>query len=143
MKWCDDLPIVSLTRSAWFTPASIAHFLVFIFVTWGIEPYVKYPIIVATVIHLIEELLENYAVFSMEGIWSRLTQCTHENWLDLMDSDSIQNMLGDIISGLLGSFLAIYVLSRPSPSVIFISLLSTGMIYTRICKSLNLNKLVI
>jgi hypothetical protein len=140
MKWQSNLPLYRTTGSAWFTPPSFVHLVTTLLFTWLIQPYTNYPIFIATFVHLIEELLENYAIFSMEGIWSRVTACTHSGWLDLMDSDSIQNMLGDVLAGVVGSLIAVYVLSRPATSTIVVSLFSIGMVYSQICKSLNLNK---
>ena len=48
--------------------------------------------IVVTILHIIDDLLNNFTDYSFERLW-------HNS----RDGDSIQNFLGDIISGLLGT----------------------------------------
>ena len=48
--------------------------------------------IVVTILHIIDDLLNNFTDYSFERLWH-----------NQRDHDSIQNFLGDIISGLLGT----------------------------------------
>ena len=48
--------------------------------------------IVVTILHIIDDLLNNFTDYSFERLWH-----------NQRDQDSIQNFLGDIISGLLGT----------------------------------------
>jgi len=60
--------------------------------------------IIINTLHLIDELLNNYSTISMESIWV-------PKYLGrvVKDNDSIQNFLGDLISGLMGSLIVLLV----------------------------------
>ena len=135
-----NVPLFKTKGDAWFTMASIAHLLITMCITWLVQPYTKNHIMVATMLHATEEWLENNAIFSVEGIWSRLSGCTHEGWLEQWDSDTVQNISGDILSGLVGSLIAAHVIERPPTHVILLTMFSIGMVYTHVCKKLNREK---
>ena len=134
LKWGKNTKLWKKEGRAWFTPPSIAHFIIWgMLLSWLVNPYTSHPILVATLIHLAEELLENYGIFSMEGILSRMTNCTSEGWMDLYDSDSIQNFLGDMISGFLGAVIAIQLLPQPPTWFVWFGIMTMSFIYAHIC----------
>ena len=130
---------------AWFTDASIAHLILWgTFLVWLVEPYTKHPFIVATLLHLGEEILENSNIFSIEGIWSRITGCTAKGWMELYDSDSVQNFLGDVFSGMVGAWLAIRFLPIPPRWFVWFGISTGAFVYAHICQQIaQKNKMLI
>ena len=148
MKWEKESVLYKYVEddgpAPWFTGASVSHFFLWgTCLVWLVEPYTKNPFLVATLIHLGEEILENSKIFSIEGIWSRITGCTAKGWMELFDSDSVQNFLGDMVSGLLGAWLAVKVLPTPPRWFVFFAISMGAFIYAHICHKIareNKNK---
>ena len=67
-------------------------------IRWGIYLY-----LIINVIHLIDEILNNYTDISLESIWVP----KHMRRVP-RDDDSVQNFLGDLISGFIGSSIILF-----------------------------------
>jgi len=86
-------------KNDWFNSESFLHFGNLALIYWILlVSFIKSKrgaiilFIVVTILHIIDDLLNNFTDYSFERLW-------HNS----RDGDSIQNFLGDIISGLLGT----------------------------------------
>ena len=86
-------------KNNWFDPQSFLHFgnlaliyglLLVLFIHSKRNAIILF--IVITILHIIDDLLNNFTDYSFENLWHKSR-----------DGDSIQNFLGDIISGLLST----------------------------------------
>tara|TARA_Y100001970_G_scaffold266641_1_gene355572 strand:+ start:526 stop:1020 length:495 start_codon:yes stop_codon:yes gene_type:complete len=97
---------------SWFTIASFVHLfsgILFYLLIKRLFPKLSNTnvLIVVNVLHIIEDYLENKTSFSVEGIFSKMTLCKNEAFLDINDHDSLQNFIGDNISFFIGSLIGL------------------------------------
>ena len=116
-KWKDDVVLYGMfDENAWFTPASISHFMsgfILFYIIKKLFNYKNYQtIIIANLLHAIEDYMENTSTISLEAIAGQIVGCKNTLLVETNDKDCIQNFLGDIISFLLGSLLAYNMTKR-------------------------------
>lgn len=111
-KFCCD-------STDWFNSASVWHMIscfLFQHLVMGIYPGklnqtgIIICLVITNVLHAFEDFLENKTIFSVEGLVSRLFNCRNPDFLDHMDHDTLQNFLGDIMSGFIGTILAVSIM---------------------------------
>jgi len=97
-------------KNDWFDPKSFLHFgnlaliyglLLVLFIKSKRGAIILF--IVLTLIHIIDDLLNNFTDYSFENLWHKSR-----------DGDSIQNFLGDIISGLLSTIPLLIIYNKVS-----------------------------
>ena len=112
MKWYNKNCFAGGHGVCWFDKYSFLHFgnLGFIYAILLLIGLIKninmkwslYLFLIINIIHIIDEILNNYTDISTESIWvpKHLGKVPR-------DGDSIQNFLGDLISGFVGSSLVL------------------------------------
>lgn len=157
LKWNKDAKICCSDKD-WFSPASFGHmiscFILQQFITnIYLRSYKKtldtkgiiITLFITNFLHAFEDYLENITIndisYSLEGALSRLGKCQNPRFLDHMDHDPLQNFLGDVISGIIGSLIALYVIKqykfRISNIYILIIVLIIIILHLIICRQLE------
>jgi len=111
--WFTKRKIDEWPSKCWFDVWSITHFMItaiiYLVILIVIHKFVKknkikwafWALIILNVLHIIEDILENLQWFSLEYfLWG------------LYDHDSFQNFIGDILSGLIGSYIVYIVYTK-------------------------------
>nr|QBK89331.1 MAG: hypothetical protein LCMiAC02_04260 [Mimivirus LCMiAC02] len=111
--WFTKRKIDEWPSKCWFDVWSITHFMItaiiYLVILIVIHKFVKknkmkwafWALIILNVLHIIEDILENMQMFSLEYLlWG------------LYDHDSFQNFIGDILSGLVGSYIVYIVYTK-------------------------------
>ncbi len=125
MKWSK--------KNDWFDSTSFLHFgnqaLVYGLLLVSLVHKKKGAIIlfaIVTVVHIIDDLLNNFTDYSFERLW-------HNS----RDGDSVQNFLGDITSGLLGTIPLLLMYDKVSiwyillTTIIFFIIGVSGWMFTK------------
>ena len=125
-------------KNDWFDSTSFLHFgniaLVYGLLLVSFVHKRKGAIIlfaIVTAIHIIDDLLNNFTDYSFENLWHKSR-----------DGDSVQNFLGDIISGLLGTIPLLLMYGKVSlwyillTTIIFFIIGVSGWMFT---KKININ----
>lgn len=119
LEWSTTASLVGLKHEDALTPASLMHFVVGL-LTQAIGQklgFARLPLLlVLNVGHAAEDYLENAStlldfpgiaqIFSVEHIFSQIIGCKSPLFVDVVDHDSLQNFVGDIVMFLLGSLIA-------------------------------------
>jgi len=121
-------------KNDWFDPQSFLHFgnlaliyglLLVLFVHSKRNAIILF--IVITLLHIIDDLLNNLTDYSFERLWHKSR-----------DGDSIQNFLGDIISGLLSTTILLIIYNKVSSlwyilglTIIFFMIGIIGWMFTK------------
>jgi len=111
--WFTKRKIDEWPSKCWLDVWSITHFMItaiiYLVILIVIHKFVKknkmkwafWALIILNVLHIIEDILENLQWFSLEYfLWG------------LYDHDSFQNFIGDILSGLVGSYIVYIVYTK-------------------------------
>ena len=137
-----DAKLIGLINddSSYFTINSIVHYLAGILGYYIFRVIFKTnninAILLANIIHIIEEYLENTSIFSIEGILAKICNCRNNLFLDYMDHDSLQNSMGDNICAFLGTLTGSYLYNkkyRISSNSIYKIIVITAIIYCILC----------
>ena len=97
-------------KNDWFNAESFLHFgnlaliyglLLVLFIHRKCNAIILF--IVITILHIIDDLLNNFTDYSFENLWHKSR-----------NGDSIQNFLGDIISGLLSTIPLLLIYNKVS-----------------------------
>lgn len=147
LQWSDNAKIFSFTsKNAYLTPASFAHFFSGVLAQAICQKYIKISpaqiLIILNELHIIEELLENTQVFSLEHIFSKIVNCKNKFLLEKYDDDILQNSIFDNISFFVGTLLALYFnLHNTNDYFLMISVIVFLTVYTLLCHYYNKKKL--
>lgn len=125
-------------RHDFFNKNSIGHIYFGFVLTQFLRHYTNSTmknIFVGTFIHGFEDYMENHGA-SIEGIFSYIINCSKKGFLEPHDNDSFQNFIGDVISHMVGAFIAINV-GKFNMNTIIILFSMQVLFYIILCRMKN------